>query len=92
METIIETILSGGFVEFSHGDERYLIQQESNKGCHYLSLWRTSPKAGCLCRAGFDVFDGVSAETLEELLDRQLPEGQTVRELLQSPEIIMKGN
>ena len=38
METIIGTILSGGFAEFSHCGETYLLQQEHNKGCHYLSL------------------------------------------------------
>ena len=90
MKTIFGTILSDGFAEFSHLGEKYLIQQESNKGCHYLSLWRLTPKAACLCRAGFDVFDGVSDETVEELFGMQLPEGGTVRDMLQSPEIILK--
>ena len=60
MNTIVETILSGGFAEFSRHGEQYLIQQESNKGCHYLSLWRLTHGAACLCRVCFDVFDGVS--------------------------------
>lgn len=88
MEAITEKILSDGFAEFSHQGETYLIQQESNKGCHYLSLWRSAPGAACLCRVCFDVFDGVSEETVEELLDRLLPGGRTLRDMLRSPEVI----
>ena len=88
MNTIVETILSGGFAEFSCHGERYLIQQESTKGCHYLSLWRVSPKAACLCRVCFDVFDGVSEKIIEELFDQPLPDGGTVRDLLRNPETI----
>ena len=87
MKTIVETVLSDGSAEFScHGDA-YLIQQESNKGCHYLSLWRRTPDAICLCRVCFDVFDGVSGETIEELLNQPLSDGRTVREIIQSSEI-----
>ena len=89
MKTIAETILSDGFAEFSCRGEKYLIQQESNKGCHYLSLWRAAPKAACLCRVCFDVFDGVSEETVEELFSQPLPDGRTVREMLQGSGIIM---
>ena len=89
MKTIVETILSGGAAEFSRHGEQYLIQQESNKGCHYLSLWRVAPKAACLCRVCFEVFDGVSEETIEELFDRPLPGGHTVRGLIESPELIL---
>ena len=80
MKTIVETILSDNSAELSYQDEQYLIQQESNKGCHYLSLWRLTPKPVCLCRVCFDVFDGVSEETIEELFDQPLPDGQTVRD------------
>ncbi len=86
MKTIVETILSEGSAEFSRQDARYLIQQESNKGCHYLSLWRVAPKAACLCRVCFEVFDGVSEETVEELFRLPLPGGRTVRDLIESPE------
>ncbi len=88
MNTIVETILAGGFAEFSYRGEKYLIQQESNKGCHYLSLWRVTPKAACLRRVCFDVFDGVSEETVEELFDQPLSDGRTVRDMIQSPELI----
>ncbi len=89
MKTIVEMILSSGSAEFSRHDARYLIQQESNKGCHYLSLWRTAPKAACLCRVCFEVFDGVSEETIEELFRQPLPDGRTVRDMVQSPETIL---
>lgn len=89
MKTIVEAIRSGGSAEFSYHDAQYLIQSESNKGCHYLSLWRVAPRAACLRRVDFDVFDGVSEETVEELFDRQLPEGRTLREMLQSAEITL---
>ena len=85
MKTVADTVLSAGFAEFSCRGEAYLIQQESSKGCHCLSLWRVSPKSACLCRVCFDVFDGVSAETVEELLGLPLPEGRTVRDLVRDP-------
>jgi hypothetical protein len=84
MKTIAETILSEGSAEFSDHDAKYLVQQESNKGCHYLSLWRVSPNAACLCRVCFDVFDGVSEETVEELCSQPLPDGHTVRDVIRS--------
>ena len=85
MKTIAGTILSDGFAEFSRHGEKYLVQEESNKGCHYLSLWRLTPKAACLCRVCFDVFDGISEETIEELFDQPLPDGRTVREMVNDP-------
>ena len=91
MKTIVETLLSGGYAEFFHHGDPYLIQQESNKGCHYLGLWRLTPKAACLCRVCFDVFDGVSEETIEELFSQTLPDGRTVREMMQCPETIPNG-
>ena len=86
METIIETILSKGFAEFFCQGDKYLLQEESNKGCHYLSLWRLTPKAACLCRVCFEVFDGVSEEIVEELFDQPLPDGRTVRDVIRSAE------
>ena len=83
MDSIIDAVLSGGFAEFSYQGETYLIQQESNKGCHYLSLWRLTPNPICLCRADFDAFDGVSDETIQELFDQPFSEGQTVRDMIQ---------
>ena len=88
MKTIAELILSGGSAEFSYHDEQYLIQQESNKGCHYLSLWRVTSKAACLYRVCFEIFDGISEETIEELFSQPIPDGHTVRDMVQSPEVI----
>ena len=86
METIIETVLTGGFAEFSCRGETYLIQQEHNKGCHYLSLWRLTPHASCMCRVCFDDYDGISDETVRELLGQPFSEQYTVRDVLQSSE------
>lgn len=86
MKTIAETILSGGYAEFSYRGGTYLIQQEHNKGCHYLSLWRLTPDSNCMCRACFDDYDGISEETIQELLDQPFSEKHTVRDILQSPE------
>ncbi|MBQ9565479.1 MAG: hypothetical protein IJU98_07835 [Synergistaceae bacterium] len=88
MKTIIETILAGGFVEFSCHGGTYLIQREHNKGCYYLSLWRLTPDASCMFRVCFDDYDGVSDETVRELLDQPLSKGRTVRNELQNPETV----
>ncbi len=86
METIVETILSRGYFEFSYQDKTYLIQAESNKGWDYLSLWRTAPDWICMSRVFFDGPGGIPAEAVRELFDRPLTDGRTVREILQSPE------
>ncbi len=88
MKTIVETILTGGSAELTHHGDKYRIQQESNKGCHYLSLWRLTPRAACLCRVCFELFDGVSEENIRELFDQRLPDGHTVRDMFQSPEMM----
>ena len=90
MKTIVETILSDNSAEFTYRGAQFRIQQESNKGCHYLSLWRIKPKAACLCRVCFEVFDGVSEETIEELFSQQLSDGQTVRDLISDSELRFK--
>ena len=86
MKTIADSILADGFAEFSYQGETYLIQQESNKGCHYLSLWRLTPVSTCMCRACFDDFDGLSEETVQELFDQPFSEEQTVRDLIRNAE------
>ncbi len=86
MDTVVETILSRGFAEFSHLGRTYLIQAENNKGWDYLSLWRTAPDAFCLQRVFCDDAGGVSGEAVRELLDRPFDAEHTVREILQSPE------
>ena len=86
MKTLVETILTDGFAEFPYHGETYLIQQEHNKGCHYLSLWRLTPNSSCMTRVCYDDYDGVSEETIQELFDQPFSEGHTLRDILQSPE------
>ena len=83
MEDWIDRLLAGGVVEFSWRGKEYLIQQENNKGWDYLSLWRTAPDSVCLSRVFFDIFDGVSEETVRELCGGSCLEGHTVLEILQ---------
>ena len=89
-QTIIERILSGGVIEFSYNGETYLIQEENNKGWDYLSLWRIKPNSTCLSRVFFDIFDGVSEETVQELFAQPLSEAHTVQEVLQSSKVEWK--
>ena len=87
MKTLTDRLLSGGIVEFSFRGKEYLIQQENNKGWNYLSLWRTAPDSVCLGRAFFDIFDGVSPETIEELCSLPCIEGRSLRALFaEAPE------
>ena len=88
METIIDKLLSGRTVEFSYQGQEYLIQQENNKGWDYLGLWRTRPGPACLSRVFFDLADGVSLETIQELFSEPF-EGRTVQELLQESRVII---
>ena len=89
MDTIIDKLLSGQTVEFSYQGQEYLIQQENNKGWDYLGLWRTSPSPTCLSRAFFDLADGVSLETIQELFSEPF-DGRTVQELLQESRVIIR--
>ena len=82
MENVIDQLLSGRAVEFSYMGEKYLIQQENNKGWDYLSLWRTSPGPVCLSRAFFDLADGVSLETIRELFSEPCLNGHTIQDIL----------
>ena len=89
-QTVIERILSGGVLEFSYNGETYLIQEENNKGWNYLSLWRITPASTCMSRVFFDILDGVSEETILELLAQPVSDGHTVQEILQSSEVEWK--
>jgi len=79
----VETILSGGIVEFAYHGAVYLIQQENNKGYNYLSVWRTAPDYVCLDRVFFDIDDGADEETARELLSKKCIEGRSAAEILE---------
>ena len=79
----VDSILAGRLVEFPYHDAAYLIQRENNKGYNYLSLWRTEPDYVCLGRAFFDLWDGVSRETVEELFSLPCLEGRVLGEVLE---------
>ena len=90
METMIEKVLSGGVAEFSYRGGEYLIQPENNKGWNYLCLWRITPRPTCMSRVFFDILDGVSEDTVRELLNQPFSEEHSIREVIQSPEIEWK--
>ena len=83
MSDIIDYLLSGKMYEFSYRRREYLIQQENNKGYNYLSLWRTSPDYTCLARSFFDIYDGLDAQTVRDIVDNPCIEGKTVIEILE---------
>lgn len=85
-----EKILAGRIVEFSCRGKEYLIQQENNKGWNYLSLWRAAPEPACLGRAFFDIFDGLSRETVRDLFFQPCLEGRSLQELLREEESGLK--
>ena len=87
MATWIDSLLSGRIVEFSYQGKCFLIQQENNKGWNYLSLWRTEPDSVCLGRAFFDIFDGVSMDTIQELFSQPCLDGRTLRDVMQESDL-----
>ena len=87
MAAWIDSLLSGRIVEFSYQGKHYLIQQENNKGWNYLSLWRTEPDSVCLGRAFFDIFDGVSMDTIRDLCSQPCLEGRTLWDVMQESDL-----
>ena len=88
---IIETVLNALFTrrcaEFRISGESYLIQPDNNKGCDYLSLWRTSPRPERLGEAMFDVMYGVDEDAVAELLRLRCIHGHSILEAMQSGSI-----
>lgn len=85
LQALTQALMNGKIAEFSWHGEDYLIQQENNKGWDYLSIWRTSGSPVCLGRALFDIYDGASEETVQELIQVPCMQGRTLEELF--PEI-----
>lgn len=67
-EAILNALERQHYYEFAKDGERYLIQPDNNKGCDYLSLWRMGEPPVRLRQAVYDIFDGIDAETVEELI------------------------
>ena len=81
LQRIYTALLEGHMVEFRFHDTDYLIQQEQNKGWDYISIWQLSEPVACLSRTLFDIWDGISDESVTELLNDACIEGHSVAEL-----------
>ena len=87
IDRVLDALRTKGFAEFRRGAEAYLIQPESNKGWDYISVWQTSPAAVCLCRAEYDLFGGIDAETVRELMEQPCIGGESLLRLCARGEI-----
>ena len=88
IDPLCAALNAGKTAEFTFNGVRYLIEQESNKGWDYISIWRLSPAPVCLARAEFELMTGITAETVRELVGVPCIEGHTLSELL--PQFIVK--
>lgn len=86
-QTVLHSLLTRRCAEFRLMGEAYLIQPDNNKGCDYLSLWRTSPRPERLGEALYDVMYGVDADAVSELLHLRCIRGQSVISYAQSGRI-----
>lgn len=78
---ILQALEQGRVVEFSHQGKDFFIQQENNKGWDYLSIWRDGEPPVCLGRVFFDIFDGISEDTIRELMELPCMDGHALAEL-----------
>lgn len=85
-QALLRRLECGSIVELSCCGTDYFIQQENNKGWDYLSIWRNGDRPVCLGRVFFDIFDGISEETVQELLELPCLEGRSLAELLATDE------
>ena len=84
IQTVLNALNAHRCAEFRFSGEAYLIQPDNNKGCDYLSLWRTSPRPERLGEAMYDVMYGVDADAVSELLRLDCIRGQSVLQAAQS--------
>lgn len=91
LENLRTQLLRGRVVDFTLRGEDYLFQQENNKGWDYMSIWRTSGRHCCLGRALFDILDGISQETVTELLNLKCLDGHSVLELQEEIQLVEYG-
>ncbi len=85
---VLEALLTRRYAEFRYDGGTYLIQPDNNKGCDYVSIWRTSPKAACLGQALYDIFDGVDLSAVRELLALPCLGGRSFLARLEAGEIL----
>ena len=84
IQTVLNALNARRCAEFRLSGEEYLIQPDNNKGCDYLSLWRTSPRPERLGEAMYDVMYGVDEDAVSELLRLRCIRGQSVLSYAQS--------
>lgn len=84
VQAILKALEARRSLEFRCCGETYLIQQDNNKGCDYLSLWRTGSAPVRLGEALFDIFDGVDADAVRELVNLPCLHGRSLLQHLQA--------
>ena len=84
IQTVLDALLTRRCAEFRLRGEAYLIQPDNNKGCDYLSLWRTSPRPERLGEALYDVMYGIDGDAVAELIRLRCIRGRSVLEATQS--------
>ena len=84
VQVVFIALLTRRCAEFRISGKAYLIQPDNNKGCDYLSLWRTSPRPERLGEAMYDIMYGVDGDAVSELLRIPCIYGQSVFSYAQS--------
>lgn len=84
VQAVLDSLLTRRYAEFRLSGETYLIQPDNNKGCDYLSLWRTSPRPERLGEAMYDVMYGIDEDTVSELVHLRCIRSQSVLEYARS--------
>ena len=84
IQTVLNALNERRCAEFRINGESYLIQPDNNKGCDYLSLWRTSPRPERLGEAMFDILFGIDADAVSELVRLCCIRGHSVLDWAQS--------
>lgn len=84
VQAVLTALQTRRCAEFRIGGESYLIQPDNNKGCDYLSLWRTGARPARLGEAMYDILYGVDADAVSELLHLPCIRGQSLLALAQS--------
>ena len=84
VQAVFSALLTRRCAEFRLMGEDYLIQPDNNKGCAYLSLWRTSPRPERLGEALYDVMYGIDEDAVKELLCLPCIDGQSILSYAQS--------